>query len=266
MKANVFSLRSAFAVTLLLGQVACVGIRRQASQALPPKIVHPQAQTANIQKENISAGNARDEAPSSDRIEAGEGQTQRETAEAESHERGEEWFNKRHPDGGLRQKAVERKRLLTDASAATSGQWTAIGPQPIQSAYTYSGRVWGIGVDPRNSNVVYAGTDGGGVWKSTDGGTAWVPPANRHAGEYQYSRLNAGAVSPGHHRRGYLGRRRLRYRPMTAPHGLHRFPRATLLRSQSIRRTRRSCWPPIPISIAQPTVDRRGPHTSRRTT
>jgi hypothetical protein len=96
--------------------------------------VPPQAQAAKIQKEGLSAGNARDEAPSSDTIKADEVQTQGETAEVESHERGEEWFNKRHPDRGLRREAAERQRLLTDASAATSGQWTAIGPQPIQSA------------------------------------------------------------------------------------------------------------------------------------
>ena len=99
-----------------------------------------------------------------------------EDGEAESHRRNEEWFNIRHPDGGLRQKAVEEKQLMAPDVSGTSGPWRAIGPQPIQAGSTiYSGRVWGIAVDPRNSNVVYVGTDGGGVWKTTDGGTNWTP-------------------------------------------------------------------------------------------
>jgi hypothetical protein len=31
-----------------------------------------------------------------------------------------------------------------------------------------------IAVDPNNSNIIYAGTEGGGVFKSTDGGSTWV--------------------------------------------------------------------------------------------
>jgi hypothetical protein len=95
--------------------------------------------------------------------------------EAESHRRNTEWYKLRHPDGGMRQQAVEEKQRLAGVTAGTSGVWSEIGPQPIQSGTTaYSGRVWGIGVDPRNSNVVYIGTDGGGVWKTTNGGTNWV--------------------------------------------------------------------------------------------
>ena len=102
--------------------------------------------------------------------------------EAESHRRQDEWYKRRHPDGGMRQKAVEERQRLAGVTAGTSGQWNAIGPRPIQSYGTaYSGRVWGIAVDPRNSNVVYIGTDGGGVWKTTDGGTNWVPLTDSQA-------------------------------------------------------------------------------------
>jgi hypothetical protein len=37
-----------------------------------------------------------------------------------------------------------------------------------------SGRVNALATDPRNPAVVYAGTDGGGVWKSADGGGHWM--------------------------------------------------------------------------------------------
>jgi photosystem II stability/assembly factor-like uncharacterized protein len=33
--------------------------------------------------------------------------------------------------------------------------------------------VYGLAIDPRNSEVVYAGTDGSGVYRSADGGESW---------------------------------------------------------------------------------------------
>ena len=65
--------------------------------------------------------------------------------------------------------------------AALPGQWTQIGPQPVASFYDGanvgggSGRGTAIVVDPRNADVAYLGTAGGGVWKTTDGGQAWKP-------------------------------------------------------------------------------------------
>src|ERR1017187_9303879 len=108
--------------------------------------------------------------------------TQHATAEAESHGPDTEWYKRRHPDGGMRQKAVEEKRRFAAVTDSKSGQWNAIGPQPLQQyGATDSGRVWGIGVDPRNSNVVYIGADGGGVWKTTNGGTNWLPLTDSQA-------------------------------------------------------------------------------------
>jgi len=41
-----------------------------------------------------------------------------------------------------------------------------------------------LAVDPRNSQVVYAGVEGGGVWKTTDGGGNWVPLTDQQPSMY----------------------------------------------------------------------------------
>jgi len=80
------------------------------------------------------------------------------------------------------QKPAQKARASSSRSArasaqSSSGSWQPIGPAPIGfevNDFT-SGRVNSIAVDPRNSSVVFAGTDSGGVWKTTDGGTNWKP-------------------------------------------------------------------------------------------
>ncbi len=47
-------------------------------------------------------------------------------------------------------------------------QWINLGPTNV------AGRVSAVAVDPTNPNVIYRGTAGGGVWKSTNGGTTWT--------------------------------------------------------------------------------------------
>ena len=54
--------------------------------------------------------------------------------------------------------------------------WSPIGPSSTSGFWgKATGRVFSLLVDPRNSSVVYAGTHGGGVWKSRDGGSTWAP-------------------------------------------------------------------------------------------
>jgi hypothetical protein len=60
---------------------------------------------------------------------------------------------------------------------------SAIGPAPITNGQTYgslpvSGRITGIAADPKNANIVYLASAGGGIWKSTDAADAsptWTP-------------------------------------------------------------------------------------------
>ena len=78
------------------------------------------------------------------------------------------------------------RTVLLDAYAALAtfqhvgGQWSSVGPAPIQGVFLPQGQVPGSGrangfaVDPRDSNVVYAAISIGGIWKSTDGGQTWA--------------------------------------------------------------------------------------------
>jgi hypothetical protein len=51
------------------------------------------------------------------------------------------------------------------AFTPTPDTWTLVG----LGGYT----VYAIAVDPNNANVLYAGTAGAGIFKSTDGGATW---------------------------------------------------------------------------------------------
>jgi photosystem II stability/assembly factor-like uncharacterized protein len=56
---------------------------------------------------------------------------------------------------------------LVSSSIASGGVWTTHGPD--------DGRVNAIAVDPSIPTTVYAGTDGGGFFKSLDAGDTWSP-------------------------------------------------------------------------------------------
>jgi hypothetical protein len=45
--------------------------------------------------------------------------------------------------------------------------WTSIGPE--------GGWIYALAVDPNTPTTLYAGTYGGGMFKSTDGGATWSP-------------------------------------------------------------------------------------------
>jgi photosystem II stability/assembly factor-like uncharacterized protein len=82
----------------------------------------------------------------------------------------------------MRQMSAPAPRSVPQNAAISSSQWTSIGPQPINTySQLNSGRVWALAVDPGNTAVVYAGTDGGGVWKTTNGGAAWTPLTDQQA-------------------------------------------------------------------------------------
>ncbi len=68
--------------------------------------------------------------------------------------------------------------------------WAPIGPSPISENSTKdNGLVTAIAINPYDSNVIYQGTAGGGVWRTIDGGATWTPLFDRQ--------LSLGVGEPG---------------------------------------------------------------------
>lgn len=66
------------------------------------------------------------------------------------------------------QQASGAKNNLAKSTGNSIGPWKSIGPQ------FGIGRVNVVRLDPQNSNTIYIGSAGGGVWKSTDLGNSWT--------------------------------------------------------------------------------------------
>jgi hypothetical protein len=70
-------------------------------------------------------------------------------------------------------RAWERTRLRFPGNATTSGSgWFSRGPTNL------AGRIMSLAIDPNDPTVLYAGSAGGGLWKSTNSGAVWMPIAD----------------------------------------------------------------------------------------
>ncbi|MEZ0326738.1 MAG: hypothetical protein ACAH95_12625, partial [Fimbriimonas sp.] len=81
-------------------------------------------------------------------------------------------------DGTIDPGAWDRAREQIAALAARSTTrgtegWREAGP------FNVAGRTRSVLIDPRNTQVVYTGSVGGGVWKTTDGGVTWRSLSDR---------------------------------------------------------------------------------------
>jgi PKD repeat protein len=94
-----------------------------------------------------------------------------------------EWFMEQrvYPDGDLtvmdREMAAffqeEQERQAAGLRSET-GNWTSLGPSVIPANGGGAGRCNFLRFDPSNSNILWTGSPGGGLWKSTTGGSTWI--------------------------------------------------------------------------------------------
>jgi len=71
-------------------------------------------------------------------------------------------------------KNYEKFKQTYTPTRSTNGNWSPLGPTSIPGSGGGAGRVNCVRFDPTNSNIVFAGTPAGGIWKSIDGGTTWA--------------------------------------------------------------------------------------------
>lgn len=87
---------------------------------------------------------------------------------------------------GVEESAKITARLATAKTSVPATSWVSLGPTDAPKQFNYytidsvdSGRPTAIVVDPRDANVVYLATSGGGVWKTYNflapGGPTWNP-------------------------------------------------------------------------------------------
>ena len=105
-----------------------------------------------------------------------------------------------YPDAHFDLRAFDQ--VLQDAflqnknnSATTAGTWQLEGPSNI------GGRITCLAVSPTNSNVVFAGTPGAGLFKTTNGGISWVPVFD----DKPYLYIGAIAIDPNNPNTIYAG-------------------------------------------------------------
>ncbi|MCB9357756.1 MAG: T9SS type A sorting domain-containing protein [Calditrichaeota bacterium] len=68
-----------------------------------------------------------------------------------------------------RMEAWQNKRDGREEQSPLDESWSNIGPT------NYAGRMLSIAWNPSNTQIIYAGSASGGLWKTTNGGTSWTP-------------------------------------------------------------------------------------------
>src|SRR5436190_16809871 len=99
-------------------------------------------------------------------------------------------------------------KSATTSSTVTSligTTWEPVGPSPLQQGSSQvNGRVTSIAVNPNNSNVIYMGAAGGGVWRTIDGGAHWSPLTDQQP-SLGTGQASAIAVDPNNTNTIYVG-------------------------------------------------------------
>lgn len=76
------------------------------------------------------------------------------------------------------QKAWAKNPQSKDQRNQRSSRWQELGPFNWTRTRSWSpglGRIVSIAVEPSQQNIIYAGSPGGGIWKSSNAGRSWTP-------------------------------------------------------------------------------------------
>lgn len=100
------------------------------------------------------------------------------------------------PDGKVVSKNAIAASLVgsrkVSRAATASSNWTELGPLAWTNTSGYNpgvGRITAIAVEPTNQQLIYAGSPGGGLWKTTNGGSSWTPKGD------QFGNMNIWSIA-----------------------------------------------------------------------
>lgn len=79
------------------------------------------------------------------------------------------------PDAGITEKNFNEylKSIRNQNRNINLANWTSLGPNTTPGGYAGLGRINCVAFHPTNNNIIWVGSPGGGLWKSTDGGDTW---------------------------------------------------------------------------------------------
>lgn len=80
-------------------------------------------------------------------------------------------------EAGINFRTAHKSQASRGAVAADQSNWVDLGPVYWKRTSSWApglGRIDCIAVDPKNENLIYAGSPEGGLWKTTNGGATWT--------------------------------------------------------------------------------------------
>ncbi|MBK8372384.1 MAG: fibronectin type III domain-containing protein [Saprospiraceae bacterium] len=80
------------------------------------------------------------------------------------------------PEAGINEKNFNEflKNYKNNDRNVVTANWTNLGPNTTSGGYAGLGRINCVAFHPTNSNIMWVGSPGGGLWKTTDGGNNWT--------------------------------------------------------------------------------------------
>ena len=94
---------------------------------------------------------------------------------------------------------------LTNNNLPDAGSWTELGPWGWNRTSGWNpgtGRISAVAVLPSNEQVIYVGSPGGGLWKTTNGGTNWQPLTDNNS---TWMQIFAITIDPNNQNTIYVG-------------------------------------------------------------